>query len=250
MERDLSHREIEELLGAYALDAVDGPERDVVERHLQVCPRCRAEVAEHREVAAHLAHTGGPAPAGVWDRIAAALDEPPPPLALVPAGRRRRPAAGQRPGMWRRVGALAAAAAVGVVLGVAGSRIGGDGAQVAGPAAALERAARTAETDPAARHLELRSPDGRYRAVAVVLPDGRGYLVRANLPRLPDDRTYQLWAIVDGSRVSAGVLGPEVRPVAFTVAGRPAGLAITAERAGGVATTTEVPVVVGTFDAT
>lgn len=242
MERELSHREIEELLGAYALDAVVGPEREVVEAHLRDCARCRAEVAEHREVAAHLAHAGGPAPVGVWERIAAALEEPPPPLALVPA--RRRPAA------WRRAVALVAAAAVGAAAGVVGVRLadrGGERPEVAGPSVQLERAARAAAADPAARRLELRSPDGRYAAVAVLLPDGRGYLLRANLPRLPAGHTYQLWALVDGSRVSAGVLGPEVRPAAFTVAGAPAGLAITDEREGGVATTTKAPVVVGTF---
>lgn len=242
MERELSHREIEELLGAYALDAVEGWEREAVERHLRDCPRCRDEVATHREVAAHLAHAGGPAPAEVWDRIAAALEEPPPPLALVPA----RP----RKAVWRRVAALVAAAAMGAGLGVAADRVvgGGDGRpEVASPVAELERAARAAAADPAARQLALRSPDGRHSALAVVLPDGRGYLVRADLPRLPSGRTYQLWALVDGSRVSAGVLGPEAAPAAFTVAGSPAGLAITEERAGGVATTTHVPVVVGTF---
>ena len=40
-----THQEIEELLGAYALDAVDDDERDLVEAHLAGCPRCRAEVA-------------------------------------------------------------------------------------------------------------------------------------------------------------------------------------------------------------
>src|SRR5437870_7042409 len=84
MERQLSHRAIEELLGAYALDAVDNDEREVIEAHLVDCPRCRAEVADDREVAAFLGHTGGSAPTGVWDRIAASLEEAPPPLTLAP----------------------------------------------------------------------------------------------------------------------------------------------------------------------
>ncbi|MER3453386.1 MAG: anti-sigma factor, partial [Acidimicrobiia bacterium] len=66
MERELSHREIDELLGAYALDAVEPDERAAVEAHLRTCSRCWAEVADHREVAAYLAHSGGPAPEGVW----------------------------------------------------------------------------------------------------------------------------------------------------------------------------------------
>ena len=64
MERGLSHAELEELLGAYALDAVDGEERELVELHLLDCPRCRAEVAEHRAVASFLGSAGvlGPRP--------------------------------------------------------------------------------------------------------------------------------------------------------------------------------------------
>ena len=57
--------EYSELLGAYALDAVDPDERDRIELHLTECPRCRAEVADHREVAAFLAQPGGSAPDGV-----------------------------------------------------------------------------------------------------------------------------------------------------------------------------------------
>src|SRR5262245_64213668 len=81
-----SHAEIEELLGAYALDAVDPDEREAIEAHLSGCPRCRAEVDAGREVAAGLAQTGAPAPEGVWERIAGAIEgEAPPPLRLVAA---------------------------------------------------------------------------------------------------------------------------------------------------------------------
>ena len=57
--------DIEELLGAYALDAVDPDERRQVEAFLQTSPRARAEVDQHREVAALFAFGGGEeAPAG------------------------------------------------------------------------------------------------------------------------------------------------------------------------------------------
>jgi len=79
----MAHHEIEELLGAYALDAVDADEARLVEDHLADCPRCRAEVAEHREVAALLT-TGStePVPDGLWDRIAADLGDTPPPVPI------------------------------------------------------------------------------------------------------------------------------------------------------------------------
>ncbi|MGH9152889.1 MAG: zf-HC2 domain-containing protein, partial [Acidimicrobiales bacterium] len=70
---ELTHHEIEELLGAYALDAVPPEEAEAVGLHLSGCPRCRAEVAEHRETAAVLAYAGSPAPPQLWDRIAADL---------------------------------------------------------------------------------------------------------------------------------------------------------------------------------
>ena len=83
----MTHVEIEELLGAYALDAVDEDERREVEEHLATCPRCRGEVAAHREVAAMLGNATGEGPAvapeNLWDRIAASLQEEPPALASV-----------------------------------------------------------------------------------------------------------------------------------------------------------------------
>jgi anti-sigma factor RsiW len=83
VERLIGHTELQELLGAYALDAVDPDEAAAIERHLPTCPRCRNELAEHREVAALLGYAGGSAPSGVWDRIVASLEEPPPALLLT-----------------------------------------------------------------------------------------------------------------------------------------------------------------------
>jgi anti-sigma factor RsiW len=66
----MTHAEITELLGAYALDAVSPEETLEIEQHLAECPRCRAELAAHLEVAGVLGNLGGTAPAGLWDRIA------------------------------------------------------------------------------------------------------------------------------------------------------------------------------------
>ena len=54
--------EIEELLGAYALDAVDPDERDVVEAHLPSAPAAGPRWPSYREVAALLANSGTAAP--------------------------------------------------------------------------------------------------------------------------------------------------------------------------------------------
>ena len=83
----MTHDEIEELLGVYALDALDDDERQEVDDHLLTCPRCRAELAAHREVAALLGNRVGDAPAvapdELWDRISASLQDEPPALSPV-----------------------------------------------------------------------------------------------------------------------------------------------------------------------
>lgn len=78
----------------------------------------------------------------------------------------------------------------------------------------------------------------------VLTEDGTGYVSESSLPALPDGRTYQLWAVVDGRVISAGVLGqdPEVVPFRVDPSGLEA-LAITEEIAGGVAVS-ENPILV------
>ena len=56
----ISHEAASELLGAYALDAVDGAERSDLEEHLATCPRCRAELDGLREAAAALGNSVEP----------------------------------------------------------------------------------------------------------------------------------------------------------------------------------------------
>ncbi|MCL2394565.1 MAG: anti-sigma factor [Acidimicrobiaceae bacterium] len=89
----MTHDDLQSLLGAYALDALDPDEVAEVEEHLAECPRCRAEVAAHRQTASLLATPGGVAPPAIWDRIAAELslgdvgaddDLPEPPRSLPP----------------------------------------------------------------------------------------------------------------------------------------------------------------------
>ncbi len=241
----LSHPEIEELLGAYALDAVDPGEAEQIELHLRGCPQCAAEVASHREAAACLAQVGAPAPEGVWTRIAANLEEPPPELDLarltsLTPRRRMLP--------FRPVAALAAsAAAVIAALGVQvvrqDQRI--DRLPEIVEKRGLDEAVAAALFDAGAQRVQLRTDDGRLIARAVVQPNGNGYLVPENLPPLSKDRTYQLWALVGGRTVSVGVLGADPGVAAFKADADLSMLAITAEPAGGVVAPRDTPVVQG-----
>jgi anti-sigma factor RsiW len=220
--------EIEALLGAYALDAVDPDERREVEAYLTLDPRARAEVEAHREVATLLAFGGAPAPEGLWDRIAGSLDdrapEPGPELARVLPVRKRR---------WPTVALLAgvAAAAAAAAITVAVVR------DPSPPPAALDTMAQVfdrALADPDATRVVLSSEDSSERAVAVVEPGGLGVISMRDLPDLGAERTYQLWGVIDDEVISLGVLGhrPDVEP--FTAEGDLTALVVTDEAAGGV----------------
>jgi anti-sigma-K factor RskA len=251
--RELSHADVQALLGAFALDAVEADEADVVELHLRECPRCRAEVQDHREVAALFAQGGSPAPDGLWDRIAAELEEPPPDLDLRRVARPRGADGSRARGLPRM--ALVTAAAAAVVIGVLGLEVARIDRRlshiVPRPAPnALEQAATDALVDPRSRRVVLRSVDGGHTAQLVVLPSGQGYVVRADLPALSATETYQLWALADHRAVSLGVLGRQPTLAAFHL--DPSGittLAVSTERAGGVPTPEHSAVVTGPFTA-
>jgi anti-sigma-K factor RskA len=232
--------DIDELLGAYALDAVDDDERRLVDAYLATNPRARAEVDQHREVATLLAFGGTDAPEGLWDKIVLSLDEleteapaPGPELAKVlPA---RRP--DRRRWWW---GALAAAALIAVVaLSIALVRKDSGGTS-------LTSAYASAKQDPANKTVLL-TTNGTTRATAVLEPAGRAFLDPNSLPALPDDRTYQLWGVVEGESapVSLGVLGPNPQLTIFGAGGPLQALAITEEKAGGVVQTQQTPQIVG-----
>jgi anti-sigma factor RsiW len=212
-----THAEIEELLGAYTLDAVDAGEREAIEAHLQGCPRCRAEVDAGREVAAGLAQTGAPAPDGVWDRIAEAIGgETPPPLRLVaaPVDAGASPAAprpGSKPAGRRLFLVAAAVAAALVIVALTTQAIRQpDGNRPADLAAA----AAAAFDDPQAEVGELVDDDGEVLATVAVAPEGSGFLRVADLPAI-EDGVYQLWGATPESVVSLGVFGDDEDVVAF-----------------------------------
>jgi anti-sigma factor RsiW len=247
---DRTHDELSELLGAYALDAVDRDERDAVEAHLSTCPRCRAEVQDHREVAALLAHAGADAPEGLWDRIAENLDAPPPALALAPVRPPApRPIRQTRP--WARYATAALAAAAVLVIGVLGLQVRRLDERVEEQSAAMVQeglrqefvAARSAENS---RRTQLVSADGATAVDVVVADDGRGFIDAAGLPELEEGRTYQLWGDTGRELISLGVLGREPGEIVpFAATGRLVGLAITDEAEPGVVSSDEPAVVAG-----
>ncbi len=255
----MSHDEASELLGAYALDAVEGDECTELEEHLDTCPRCRAELDSLREVAAAMGNSVEPLPEGLWSQIAIHLPErqesgePPPMPQLTPAGRSpfRAPADGRgrrRRTMVTMIGAIAvAAAAVAVALGIGLVRADDKVSNLQSAEARLPATVTAALHTPGHRLISLDASSHTRLAQVVVVPSGQGYLVSSNLPTLDSGQTYQLWGIVGHRPISLGLLGDSPRHAAFTMAGstRPSRLSITAEPAGGVVAPTGPTIATG-----
>jgi hypothetical protein len=234
----LNHADIQELLGAYALDAVDDDEAEIVEAHLESCPRCRAEVADHREAASLLSFSGATAPDELWSRIAANLVETPPPLQFP------------QPAPARKLGVRLLAAAAAIAIGFLGTQVVRDNGRINKLAEISERhgiyqAAAAAAFAPDARKVHLASNDKAQTVDAVVLPDGRGYVIQSRLAKLGRDQTYQLWGVIGAQTISLGVLGAHPTITPFKAVGPLRALAITVEHTGGAVAPTASPVVQG-----
>jgi anti-sigma-K factor RskA len=252
----MSHDEASEILGAYALDAVDRDEGAALEEHLETCPRCRAELDSLREVAAAMGNSVEPMPEGLWSQIAAHLperqgdDDPPPMPRLTPEGRSpfRAPADGlrrRRRTLVTTMSAIAvAAAAVAVVLGIGLVRADN---KVSDLQSAQPSSVTAALHTPGHLLVALDTTARTELAQVVVVPSGQGYLVSSKLPPLGRGRTYQLWGIVGQRTVSLGLLGDSPRQAAFTMAGstRPSRLSITAEPPGGAVAPTSPIIATG-----
>lgn len=236
---------LDELLGAYALDAVSEDERRAVDEYLQVNPRARQEVADHRDVATMLAWTGMRAPDGLWDRIVARLDDAA--VAPAPTGeladvlslrphvqRAAGPGRGaSKPSRVRRIAPWVGAAAAAAVIGVVAVAVVGP---TRSPSSPLAAAVDEARADTGSRTAELAGADGSVVGEVVVDSAGHGFLVATSLPALGDDRTYQLWGVIGERVISLGVLGAEPEIGVFSAGADVTRLVLTNEVAGGVAT--------------
>jgi anti-sigma factor RsiW len=276
------HQELQELLGVYALDAVDPETAAMVEHHLAECVKCSVEVSQHHEVAGLLANSGGESPAGLWDGIAAQIDGSVPPswerlaARLEPVdGRSDRligsggaeaeadadaggeadatvvPITDGRRNRWvlRAVSLVAAAAAV--IALVLGAQVHHLNNQVTALQAnpLLSAAEQSALRQPSTKQVELTSKSSTSpgKVTVVLTSSGTGFVEVDQLSSLPSDKTYQLWGVIGGKTISLGLLGPHPAVVPFSVAGDGSvqAFAITAEQAGGVVQSANTPVVAG-----
>jgi anti-sigma-K factor RskA len=235
-----------ELAAPYALGALPPDERERFAAHLAECAACRGEVQALREVAVLLPDAAPVAtpPTGLRDRILREARQ------VRPIGHRRAPIV-----PW-----LAAAASL--VLAV------GFGYVYLRERAALQQtsAALAAKTDSLVARdsliVTIFSPDVATAALAATgkPPSARLYwnpsrhrVVMAvfDLPPAPAGRTYQLWAIAQGSKpVSLGVFNTAADGRLTMAMDVPVGLAfevtaVTEEPAGGSPQPTQTPFLQG-----
>lgn len=229
------HQEIRDLLGVYALDALESEERERVATHLESCQECRREAEEHRERAGWLGSARQPVPTTTWDSIVSGMADTAPEPEVEVLDRNR----------WNvftpYLAVLALSMIVLAIVFIAEGVQQRNSSQVA--TATIAALAADALQNPDSTLYSLSAPEGEATALVVVLPDGTGYLARHNLPNLAGE-TYQLWAVGD-SVVSAGVLGGSPGVVAFKLDQAARGFAISVELPGGVVVSQNEPVVSG-----
>lgn len=251
MTNEPNRDDVRELLGAYALDALDLDERAQVDELLLIDASARAELHELQQGAAWLGHASLRPPTGAWDAISAEIVrdlgadastltaiEPAPtpaptPAPVTPIRRTARPVT-----RWL----VAAAAVVVLAVGATGVMVVTDGSN--GSESVTTRYA-AAQRDPDARATILRAPDGGSPVPVVVLPDRTGYLDAASLPAPRAGRDLQLWSITPDGPVSSGVLRGDRSVHEFRVASVTRSLAVTDEPRGGSDQPTGVPLVSG-----
>jgi len=259
----MSHAEIAELLGAYALDAVDPDEAGIVAAHVEGCPRCDAELAEYQEVAGMLASVGGEAPGDLWNRISEQAtrpqDEPRTEDVLIGLVEARdldesRESGASRhiwrsPGLrWATSAVAAAAAVLAVLLGLQVAHLDTrvNNLSALSEHQGMAQAVQAALLDPSAERITLAgsSSTAPTLAVLVLLPSGSAYLINRHLAPLPKEQTYQLWGVVGSRTISLGLLGNQPASVPFMLdtGATFSAFAVTKERAGGVVVTTHAPV--------
>jgi hypothetical protein len=248
----LRRHDLHGLTGAYALDALVGPELDQFSRHLGGCPGCEHEVRGFRETATQLALAVAATPPPqlrpqVLAAVAATRQLPPEVPAAGPA--RRRPS-WQAGGGWvprlatASVAVLAAAAIVAaVLLGIRQS----DTQQQLNQARARNRAVAAVLTAPDARLATAATSAGGVLTVVASPRRHEAVVTTTGLPVLTASKVYELWFVAGTSARPAGLLprpvGGHTAPVLATGLVRGDEVALSVEPAGGTRKPTTTPIV-------
>jgi Anti-sigma-K factor rskA/Putative zinc-finger len=255
----LLRHDLHTLTGAYALDAVDGAERDRFEHHLRRCRPCGNEVRGLAETATTLAMAVAMPPPGrlkqrVMNAVGVTRQVPP----AVDHRRRARlrfgslPHGAARSSSWvpRLATAVAAVSlAVAVTFGILqiSTQHQLDSARAQNQAIAAVIAA------PDARIVTQATAAGGTGSVVVSRAEAKIVFTSAGLPALPATEVYELWLIGPPRIRPAGLLpSPSAGKTAPVLAsGLAAGdkVGLTVEPAGGTRMPTTTPILLMTLPA-
>jgi anti-sigma-K factor RskA len=191
------------LAGAYALDALDGPDRARFERHAARCQECTREVTGLREATARLATAAAAQPPAALKealRAETARTRQLPPVThdSHPAGRARPRLGVHRLGP-RRLGLRRLALAMGGAAAVAAATVwvtASPGPSAGPPSSSQEIA--TVLTAPDAVKLTARVRTGGTATIVMSHHDGMLVFAAAGLRLLPVAQHYELWLIGPG----------------------------------------------------
>jgi anti-sigma-K factor RskA len=233
------------LTGVFALDALDGLERDRFEHHLTRCQSCAYEVAGLQDTATRfaLAVSARP-PADLKERV----------MTQVARTRQLPPVQHThvlppKPGVvWLRRLAIPLAAACLVVAVVLGVLLGMARSQL-NTARTEQRQVAAVLNAPGARIVTVRTALGGSATVVVASRLHELVFTSRGMPAQPGSKVYQLWLMrADGTATSAGLLSlsPDGTTVPVLASGLVHGdrVGVTVEPAGGTTQPTTTPIVV------
>lgn len=223
----LQCREIDDLLAAYVLQAVDDQSRCAVNEHLADCRRHDAEIEGLRATAGQLALTAPTVapPDGLKDLLLNAFRSD---VRVSAGGSRMEVAARPAPPMWRRLSfayGLAAALAI-IALALGALTLSGEAKD-----GVRQAIVRTVDRDN--MHLRL-----------IYLPEQSQALVAMDMPELPANRTYQLWQVTAAGPKSIRLMPAKAGEVLKVDLSQATALAVSVEPLGGSSQPTNEPVVV------
>ncbi|HEY6275224.1 MAG TPA: anti-sigma factor [Streptosporangiaceae bacterium] len=205
------------LAGAYAADALDGPDRARFERHLARCQECTREVSGLRETTVRLAAAAAaPPPATFKERVLAEAGRTRqlPPVTRGSHAPRTGRAGIAGPGPARVRGRVRAGwPRLRLALGLAGiimlaaAAIWVGGVRLSPPA--QQPAGSMIAAVLTAPDATIISAPARTGGTATVVMSGREHMLvfaAAGLPSLPASRCYELWLMGQGRDRDAGLL--------------------------------------------
>jgi Anti-sigma-K factor rskA/Putative zinc-finger len=281
----MSHDDIRSLLPAYALDAIDHDERLVIADHLESCDECSFDVIELLDTASVVALSSNePPPASLWSKISASMSQTDT-QTVRPSDHKTVSAAQSWPAVvrpenvvdltddlpddltvqhnapvvdlaQRRAGRLQRGVSARVVITAFTSAAAA--ILIIGPIAqslykpkppTISSLAIAAAKTNGARTIEMVSSAGSVTRIGdvIVTKTGEGFIRVDDLPVLPDGKSYQLWTVVDGKPVSAGLLGARPSVAAFVISPNAQAVALSVEDEVGATQPTIGPIAVASL---